>query len=818
MRPSMTDALAQRLRLLASAVSALVLIAALATGWFYVQLRASLPQLDGTRRVAGLHAPVTITRDALGVPTVRGATRTDVARALGFLHAQDRYFQMDLIRRRAAGELAELFGKIAIPADRSTRPHEFRALAQKVFAGLPPDDRQLLESYTAGVNAGLASLDRKPFEYFILRATPAPWRPEDSILIVYAMTLDLQDAENKYELSLMTLRDRLGSDAVAFFAPLMTPDDAALDGTTAPFPPIPSEKIIDLRKPSGTVFQPFHAGFNLAQLDLATDLHPGSNCFVLSGAHTANAAALLANDPHFTLSVPNLWYRAVLEWPDAATPAVRHRVIGVSLPGLPFIVLGSNGHIAWGLTDAYADTGDMVAVDVNPVAHDLYRIPGSGELRKIEKRRDTIIVKGEKPVMVETSWTFWGPIIATDSNARPLAHHWVAYDPAATNINFRHLETATRAAEAVTIAHESGIPAHNFVVADRDGTIAWTIAGKFPKRAGFDGRLPVSWTYGDRRWDGFVPPTEVPTIFSPPSGRLWTANNRAVGGAALALVGDGGFATPPRAAQIRDSLARIEHATPRDLFAIQLDDRALFLDRWQKFLLAALTPDALAKKKSRADLRRFVEHWEGRASIDSVSYRLVREFRLAVTDRVLSPIFAPCVESMPNFDWRRFNYEPALWAMLHEKPAHLLSPEYATWDDLVLAAADAVVDDLNKEGVSLEHATWGSYNVARIHHPFGNLLPAGLGRWLNMPADPLAGDANMPRIQTPTFGASMRLVVSPGHENEALFEMPGGQSGHPLSPFYRAGHEAWVHGDPMPLLPGETQHTLTLDPSDPSMN
>jgi len=634
------------------------------------------------------------------------------------------------------------------------------------------------------------------------------------LLIVYAMTLDLQDATNTYELSLMTLRDEFGTDAVPFFAPLLTPDDAALDGTTAPLPPIPGPKIIDLRNQETT------ASFSrprssLALSSLTDDLLPGSNAFALSGAHTANGAGLLANDPHLNLGVPNIWYRAVLEWPQ-------HRLVGVTLPGLPFVVLGTNGHIAWGLTDAYADTNDLVAIDVNPVSHDFYKIPGRDDLLEIEKRRDTIHVKGAKDETVETRWTFWGPIIATDSRERPLAHRWIAYDPAATNLNFMRLENATTAADAIAIAHDAGIPAHNFVVADAAGTIGWTIAGKFPQRLGFDGRLPVSWSYGDRRWLGFVPPAEVPTILSSldssqPSHptdptRIYTANQRIVGDAALALIGDGGYASPPRAAQIRDQLAKLEHATPRDFLAIQLDDRALFLDRWQKFLLATLTPDAVAQRNSRAELRQLVAHWAGRASIDSVSYRLVKAFRARAAEFTFLPIFAHCLDAMPAFDWRRFNYEPALWTILHEKPAHLLAPEYSNWDALLLAAADAVVADLRQQGVPLAHATWGARNTARINHPFGNILPLGLGRWLNLPADQLPGDANMPRIQTPNFGASMRLVVSPGHEDEAIFEMPGGQSGHPLSPFYRAGHESWVRGDPAPLLPGETKHTLTLEP------
>jgi penicillin amidase len=537
----------------------------------------------------------------------------------------------------------------------------------------------------------------------------------------------------------------------------------------------------------------------------------------------------LANDPHLNLGIPNIWYRAELEWPvqpSGATP--RNRIVGVSLPGLPLIVLGSNGHIAWGLTHAYLDSQDLVAVDLNPVSKSMYKASDSDELREIETRRDSIKVKGADTVTLVSEWTLWGPIVARDFRERPLAHRWVAHDPAATNLNFIRLESARNVSDAVDIAQNSGIPAHNFLVADRVGDIAWTIAGKFPRRVGFDGRLPVSWTFGDRRWDGFVPAAQVPSastayqtnagaaVPSLPAtagtGRLWTANNRLVGGPDLALLGDGGYAAPPRAAQVRDRLMELERATPRDLLAMQLDDRGLFLNPWQQLLLDVLTPERVAEKSSRAELRRLVESWDSRASIDSVSYRLVRTFRSATIDLALTPIFASCVDAMPAFDLSQFTFEPALWEMLKQKPMHLLTPRFETWDDLLLQAADEIIVRTAKDGVALDRATWGERNRARIRHPLGRALPFGLGEQLSMPDDRLPGDIHMPLIQNPSFGASMRLVVSPGREHEGIFSMPGGQSGHPLSGFYRAGHSSWVQGEPAPLLPGETQHTLRLSP------
>lgn len=827
----MPSALAKSLRWLAGALGLLLLIAGVAAVWFHAQVRGSLPQLDGSQPLSGLAADVVITRDALGVPTVRGANRSDVARALGFLHAQDRFFQMDLLRRRAAGELAELFGPAALPLDRRVRPHRFRQLAQQVLQAAPPHHRAWLQAYTAGVNEGLGALSRKPFEYYVLRAAPQAWRTEDSILIAYTMVLDLQDPTNTYEFSLMTLRDQFGYGAVPFFAPLLTPDDATLDGSAMPFAAVPGPRVIDLRqtRPIKDRSAPRDRGaLALAQwLQADPELHPGSNSMALTGAHTATGAAMLANDPHLNLGVPNIWYRTVLEWPATAdeTAGEPHRVVGGTLPGLPFVVIGSNGHIAWGLTTSFADTGDLIPIDVNPVSHDLYKIPGSDELRPIEKHEDTIAVKGAPAETVESFWTHWGIIVGRDARERPLAHRWIADEPAAINLRFIDLESARSAADAIAIAHEAGIPAHNFLVADRAGAIGWTVAGRIPHRVGFDGRMPVSWTFGDRRWDGFLAASNVPTLLLPgeagnlppgllaQSGRLWTANNRLMGGTALALLGDGGYMAPFRAVQVRDRLAAVEKATPRDLLALQLDDRALFLERWQQLLLATLTPETTTGHDSRAELRRLAAHWEGHASTDSVSYRLVRLFRTEVALLTFEPIFERCLAQTPQFDWRRFNYEAPLWTLLQEKPPHLLSPRFDSWEALLLAAADRVITTTAAEEGALSRATWGRRNTAQIRHPLRRVLPAMFAPWLDLPADPLPGDTHMPRVQNPSFGASMRFVVSPGHEDEGIFEMPGGQSGHPLSPFFRAGHEAWVRGEPSPLLPGKTVHTLTLTPA-----
>jgi penicillin amidase len=794
---------ARRLLLAAVAVTIFVLAAAGAGAfWLRGRMTGSLPQLDGGASLPRLGAPATIARDALGTVTVTGASRIDVARATGWAHAQDRFFQMDILRRRGGGELAEVFGAAALPLDREARLHGFRQLAGRVIAAAQPERLAILQAYVEGVNAGLAALPEKPWEYSLLRVAPRPWTVEDSVLVSYAMSEDLQDGVGHFVRSVAAIRDSLGPASLAFFAPVATARDAALDGSLGTPAPIPPAAEIDLR-PAAT-----------PPATAATDERywedretPGSNNAAVAGRLTANGGAMVANDMHLHLAVPNIWYRASLRWPG-------HQETGVTLPGAPMLVAGSTGRIAWGFTNSNAGTGDILLVD-STVSPELYHGPG-GAVLPYAHRVETIAVKGSTPVTEDVALTLWGPVVGIDEQSHRLVYHWAGDDPRATNLAILDLEEATDVRAAVAIAHQVGIPPQNFIVADSHGDIAWTVAGAIPKRVGYDGRLPVTWKFGDRRWDGYLSDGQVPTIIAPPEGLLWTANNRTVGGPALFALGDSGYDIPARARQIRDDLRALavsgRKLVPKDLLGVQLDDRAVFLEWWRTLLVQTLRPEMVDRKVGRDGLRQALRDWNGTADAGSVSYRVVRAFRLAVGHRVLDPVFAPCVEAYPEFSWTRLSYEQPLETLLQQRPAHLLSPEFATWDDLLAAAVDDVALSYAREHLDARTATWGQRNTARIEHPFAMFVPHWAAGFLRMPADPLPGDSNMPRFQDTAFGASERFVVSPGHEDEGIFHMPGGQTSNPASPFYRAGHEAWVEGEATPFLPGPATHTVTLAP------
>jgi penicillin amidase len=661
----------------------------------------------------------------------------------------------------------------------------------------------MMKAYSEGVNEGLAALKAKPWEYAILRLEPRKWEPEDVALVSYAMTLDLQDSTGRYVRSLGAIRDELGPASLAFFAPLMTPGDAALDGSTSAPAAIPPASEIDLRKrDAGAV-----AMSAVGEADLERG-SPGSNSMAVSGSLAAGGSALVANDTHLRLSVPNIWYRMSLRWPG-------HDETGLTLPGTPSLVAGSTGKIAWGFTNSNAGTSDIIVVDPGAYPEFYHGPKGSGVLQ-FETRREVVAVRGSAPETMEFKWTVWGPVVGQAPEGRSLVLHWTADDPMATNLGIFALEEARDTPEAIRIAHTMGIPAQNFIVADSAGTIGWTLSGMLPNRIGYDGRLPVKWSFGDRRWDGFLAPDRVPSIVAPASGTLWTANNRTAGGEALEELGDAGYDVPARARQIEgglDALVKLSRPlVPKDLLGIQLDDRALMLERWHTLLVSALGANPGATTAARSELLEAARDWTGRAEVASAGYRIVRAFRFAVAKRVFDPIFAPCVDACPDFLWTRLNYEQPLESLVDARPAHLLDPSYKSWDELFLAAADDVAKSLAADHVKPAEATWGRRNTARIEHPFARGLPRWAAHWLSMPSVELPGDSNMPRVIEPSFGASERFAVSPGHESEGIFEMPGGECANPLSPYFRAGFDAWANGDPTPFLPGPAVHTLSMQP------
>ncbi len=774
---------------------ALLIAAAGVSAW--ILLRASLPVLDGTEKVAGLTGAVTLERDAAGNATISAANDDDLAFGLGYAHGQDRFFQMDAARRLASGELATLFGKVLLGQDRKTRMFRMRARVREYLKAAPAEDRRWLESYALGVNAGLDSLGSRPFEYWLLRARPLPWRAEDSLLVPLSMAWQLQASEigdEKFRLALAAALEkpeagdaaRARAEAItALLLPRPLEWDApnvAIQGDAAgaaddELPQLPMPEQLDLRTTHTLT------ATTASLLADAADF-PGSNNWGLAGRRTATGAALIANDMHLGLGVPPVWYRVRLR------VAGQHELVGVSLPGVPTVVAGSNGDIAWGFTNSYGDWIDLRRVSCSLEKNQWQSVDGP---QSFATHAETLAVKGGVAEDYPVRETADAVLLESDAQRGECTlASWVALQPGAINLNIRAMLRARTVAEAVALAPQVSIPQQNMVVGDRDGHVAWTIVGPTPQGP-------------------------HPAIVDPESGAVWSANARAATGEAERTIGGdewqwgAGYDLGARARQIRDDLAALTTpATPADMLRIQLDDRAHYLARWRGVLLATLDDDAVRNQPARAELRALVETWDAHAGVESVGYRLLRTFQRRLSQATWQMVLAAL-----NMDAEQYRmpkrFDASVWRLVNEQPAHLLAGNFADWRGFVLAQVDAALTDLGPVCPKLARCRWGDSNNSGVRHALSPALPF-LGRWLDMPNRAVAGDHDMPRVQAPGFGASERFAVSPGHEADGYLQLPGGQSGHPLSAYYRSGFEDWAEGKPTPFLPGPTQHKLTLSP------
>ncbi|HEY8878170.1 MAG TPA: penicillin acylase family protein [Roseateles sp.] len=776
----------------------LLALAALLALAVWLTLRGSLAQLDGERAVPAFGAPAELQRDARGYLTITAESRLDVARALGFVHAQERFFQMDLMRRNAAGELSALVGAKALPLDESRRLHRFRHRAEAGIAALPADERALLDAYVSGVNAGLAGLSARPPEYLLLRQQPKPWVAADTVLVAYGMYLDLQGAQGRDDIAMGLLHEAVPADWYAFLTQHSADWQAAMDDSRITPVPLPASPLPEALRAAKTACSD-------CSLRDARDL--GSNNFAVAAAHGAAGRAILADDMHLGLRTPGTWFKARMKWKDTAGS---HDVAGVTLPGAPLLVVGSNGHVAWGFTNTTSDWADVVALKLN--AAGTHYLAGGTE-KPLQKAVERIEIAGEAAVDHVVLESEWGPVMQQKAPAgQAYALRWVAHDREGMNLRLMHMETAANVDEAVQLAAGAGMPAQNLLVADAGGRIAWTVIGAMPKRVGSeDIDRPQDWSDGRSRWQGWLTAAEQPRIVDPADGRLWTANSRMVGGEAMKLVGNGGWDLGARAMQIRDGLRAQDKFDEAGLHAIQLDHRALFHQRWRKLLLEqVLTPDFVAAN-GLADYRAEVEKSADAARPDAVGYLLVRSFRLEALKQLFTPLAGLLEAQGSKLSDLKMVPETPGWALIQAARPDTLPGAFKSWPELLQRAVlDSRKELLGKYG-SLAAATWGADNPTSMRHPLSVAVPA-LAGWLDQASQGMAGDSHMPRVHNHGHGQSERMVVSPGHEESGILVIPGGQSGHPMSPFYRGDHTAWLAGEPLPFLPAETTHRLVLRP------
>jgi penicillin G amidase len=585
-------------------LAALLAAAALAAAWL---IRGTFPRLRGTVRVAGHAAPVRIETDSRGVPTIRARSVDDAMYGLGYAHARDRLWQMEFQRRLGSGRLAEILGAGLVPADRFLRTVGFRRAAEASWPTLSASARRALEAYAAGVNAFVAADRARPIEFRIVRVSPEPWTPFDTLVWGKMMAWDLA-GNARDEIRRARFVEAVGAERASQLLPLAGSSPTILTASEWPEPPAGKASATRTR-PLPVPWGPLAAAFDSVEaLGLAAGEDLGSNSWVLGGSRTASGKPILANDPHLGLRTPSVWYLASIDAPGL-------RATGATLPGVPGIVIGHNDRIAWGITSLEPDVQDLFVEEVDPKDPSRYR--HRGEWRRFEERRETIRVRGAADIVLTVRSSVHGPIVtdAIEGAGRlgsAVALAWTGLDEGGGTIEaFFGLEASRNWGEFLAAARRIQAPAQNLVYADVDGHIGYAASGSMPVRPRADGLVPVPGA-GEDDWAGRIAGDHLPFSFDPTPGFIVTANNRVVPSEPYPFGRT--WAEPYRAARITGLLEGRDRLTPDDVATIQLDRVSLRA----RELLPLLVDTRPADAASRDALARLSD-WNGDMAPDSVA-------------------------------------------------------------------------------------------------------------------------------------------------------------------------------------------------------
>jgi penicillin G amidase len=841
---------ARRIVKIISVLFTLVVAAIIILGlWFRHAAQSSLAQLDGTIAVSGLHEPVHVLRDSHGVPHLTAADLYDLFFAQGYVTAQDRMWQMDLTRRAVAGEMAEVFPGGPPPQTRASRVNgtppplstwvdydkqqrilRLRAVADRVAAQLQGRDEEFFKAYTAGVNAYIAQhKDKLPIEFHVLGYSPRPWTVSDSVLIGIGMS---QLLNPQYEMEYK--REKIGQILTPDLMADLYPNGSWRDHAPADDAEQPVSKRAsnpsgspDFSQPRAAVLHvngqsKLYAARAATTLSLLPPANssceaclPGSNNWVISGAHTATGKPLLSNDMHLPHRVPGVWYEAHLHSGD-------FNVEGFTLPGVPYVIVGHNQRIAWGFTNLNPDVQDLFVENFK--AQGEYETPGS--LQKPERQHETIHVKGKPDVSFDVVITRHGPIISSlfPRETRQIALQWVLYDTRQIGIPLFDLDSAQNWDQFRKALSVFATPSQNVVYGDVDGNIGYQPMGLIPTRASStpsgakaapagdpasgDGTLPVPGADGKHDWTGYVPFDKLPAVYNPPGGIIATANSRITPKDYPFLLATQWF-PPYRTERIYHVLQSGKKFSPADMLALQTDitseyDR-FFADRF----VYAIDHSSKATDRTRqaADAMR---GFDGRMTIDSPAATIEVKARIALWKLLLEPKLGD--------NWNRYEWSEqsvALENIVQNQPDRWLSPAYSNFNDLLNAAVAKAIQDAPAD---LKSWKYGEQFPLVINHPIFGAIP-GLAGMSEPGRHPQSGSGYTVKQVGRGFGPSERMTVDFSNLDASTFNEVQGESGQLFSPYYMDHWPAWYGGTTFTLTfsdAGVNQskaHALTLEPT-----
>jgi penicillin G amidase len=805
----------------------LILVIAAGTGiWWFVY--RPLPQVDGTIVVNGLHNDVSVERDRWGIPLIRAGSTEDMVEAQGYVMAQDRLWQMDLLRRAARGQLSEIFGPAVLSVDKKFRTLGFGRAAEREAAAASGEPRAIVEAYARGVNRFIEQhRNQLPLEFSLLQYKPRPWTPADTFVIGGYMYETLTDTWED-ELDRAKVIERVGLDrAKDLFSP-----EAAMDHIIVGDPndkkdgsqhahsgddeedddDLESDDVIKAQnlRPDGAGEEEIPPSINSMLWPEARDFLSGtkreirqslgSNNWVVSGAHTATGKPLLANDTHLELSVPSIWYQVHLTAPG-------WNVAGFTFPGAPLVVIGHNDRIAWGFTNNGADVQDLYIETFNPAAPDQYRV--NGVWKKTQTLDEVIHVKGQADEHLAVVSTRHGPVVRRDGN-KGYALRWTATEPGALSNSYNWLGAAKNWDEFRKVIKQSWGPAQNAVYVDVAGNIGYVMSARVPIRKKGHGEVPVPGDTDDYEWTGYIPFDQLPQALNPESGLIVTANARVTGPDYKPYLTDR-WEEPYRTARIFDLLQGRHDLRPEDMLQVQ-NDTYSYPHMFLAEQLSAAAKSVLPKDARALHLIQQLKDWNGIAGADSVEVSFLQTLRRSLLEMILEPYLG---NETDLYEWRSMAF---VQRVLTERPAKWLPPAYKNYDELLTEAADRAVAKLTAQTKSQrpQDWSWKRFNSLQMLHPMGQ---TGILKLLFSISDkPQSGTAYSVRAASKRHGPSERFVANPANWDDSILLITSGESGQLGSSHYTDQFPYWYDGKAIVLPFSDAaekttrKHTLTLRP------